>query len=935
MKRIAILTTLLASGLYGNAQLAVVTSADVTICQPQPVTLTATAPSVPSTSAYSVASIPWAPEPIGGTIINLSDDAVSGVQPIGFTFCFLGQSYSQFYIGSNGWISFSAGQPNTYTSATVPSTIASVPKNCIMGPWQDWHPGIAPGNYIKYQTIGTAPFRKLVVTYDNVPMYQCTTTYGRFQIVCHETTNTIENHIFNKPFCSWAGGGATQAIHNATGTIAYVVPGRNSSVWTAVNESWRYSPSGPSGNIVWTTGGQNVGSGTSITVNPTQTTTYTASLDQCGSQVTPGQVTVSVAPSPLNSQNPFTLTPTSCTEAVGNISLNFNPNMTDPISILWNDVNGTTVATLENIPSGTYGVQITNLITNCVTTQSFNPTFPQPLSLNASSQDETCTGQGNGQVSVTTVGGSTPFQYFWEELEANQAIVNGVGPGNYTINVIDANNCLATATVNVTTLVDLDLVPFSSNITCAGLADGIAGVNVTGGQPNYTYQWNDPQGQTSASISGLQAGTYTVLVTEGSGCSGSASIEIAEPQVLVASVSSATDALCFGQSTGQASINVSGGTTPFLFTYNGNIQDNPTTTLGAGTYTVVVTDASGCSVNTSVTIGQPPLLTAMVAGVNPLCFGGTTGSATASAQGGTGNYSYSWTNSTSTTATAANLPSGSYTATVTDANGCSATASVSLTQPTAVVGIITTTPATCGLEDGSATVAASGGNGPYSYNWQNLGQSEATATELGAGSYQVVITDANGCTGNSTTSVIETDFPDAEIWADPVIGFAPLVVNFQNESSNATSYEWDFGDGATLTTTNNSEVNHTFNANGALIEFEVTVTAVNDGGCSDTFSMIIQVFGLSSLETFNYFSPNGDQSGDVFRFETRSMRELECTIFNRWGKEVYKWKGADGGWDGRDTNGGDCPTGAYFYIVKATGFDGKAYDIQGYVTLGR
>lgn len=925
------LSALFFSGL--QAQLNVVTSPNVTICQPQPVTLTASAPAVPSTTAYSIMSIPWAPETIGGTVVSLSDDAATGALSIGFTFCFLGQSYTQFYIGSNGWISFSPGQPATYTSAPIPSTIASVPKNCIMGPWQDWHPGIAPGNFIKYQTIGTAPFRKLVVTYDNIPMYSCTSTLGRFQIVCHETTNIIENHLYNKPFCSWAGGTATQGIHNAAGTIAYVTPGRNSSVWTAVNESWRFSPSGPSGNIVWTVGGQTVGTGTSISVLPSQTTTYTASLEQCGSQVTPGQVTVTIEPSPVQG-NPI-ITPTSCTEAIGNITVSLNPNFTDPVQFQWNDPNNTVGPGLVNIPSGQYSVQVTNLASGCTFTQTFNPVFPQPIQLNLSSQNESCTGLNNGQVSVAATGGSTPLQIFWEELEVSQPTVSGVGPGTYNVTVVDQFNCQATGSVDVNTLVNLILEPYALNISCAGQADGQAGVNVTGGQPNYTFQWSDPQGQTTQIAAGLSEGEYTVVVSEASGCTGTATIQVTEPDLLIASVASVQDALCFGQSTGQASITVSGGTGQLSYVYNGQALSNPATTLAAGDYSVVVSDANGCSSNLQVSIGQPSQLTVTATGTNPLCFGATTGSASASANGGVGGYTYSWTNSTSTSATATSLPSGSYTVTVLDGNGCSANASVNLTQPPALVAQIQSTPATCGLSDGTASASASGGTGAYTFNWPAISQQGASAQNLAAGSYQVVVTDANGCVGNSTVVISETDFPDAVIIPSETTGYAPLEITFQNESSNASSYEWDFGDGQIITTTGNNSVSHVFTANSEFQEYQVIVTATNDGGCTDQFAMIIQVFGLSSIETYNVFSPNGDGINEIFTFTTRSMRDLECTIFNRWGKEVHSWKGVDGGWDGSAPNGDDCPSGTYYYIVKATGFDGKNYDLEGNVTLLR
>jgi gliding motility-associated-like protein len=221
------------------------------------------------TTTYLAQNIPFAPSPATGTQVFLSDDAVSAMLPIGFSFCFYGNTYTNFYIGSNGWISFSAGQPATFTSAPIPSTAFGIPKNCIMGPWQDWHPGV--GGQIRYQTQGTAPCRRLVVSFTSLPFFSCTSTLGTFQIVLYEGTNIIENHITNKPACTqWAGGTAVQGIHNLPGTAAVTVPGRNSTAWTTTNNAWRYTPNG--NNVTPTLTWYQVGNPTPIATNVTTIT---------------------------------------------------------------------------------------------------------------------------------------------------------------------------------------------------------------------------------------------------------------------------------------------------------------------------------------------------------------------------------------------------------------------------------------------------------------------------------------------------------------------------------------------------------------------------------------------------------------------------------------------------------------------------------------
>jgi gliding motility-associated-like protein len=233
------------------------------------------------TTTYTVGSIPYATQTNTGTQLFMGDDTQQGPFNIGFTFCFFGQTYTQFWIGSNGWISFSPGQPTTFTTQTIPTGNALVPKNCIMGPWQDWHPGI--GGQIRYQTSGVAPCRKLTVSWTNMPMFSCTGNQGTFHIVIYESTNNIENYIQNKPAClQWQGGTATEGVHNAAGTVGITVPGRNSTAWTATNDAWKWTPSGPTVNptLTWYQVGNPVaiGTGPTITVNPIGPTQYTCHL---------------------------------------------------------------------------------------------------------------------------------------------------------------------------------------------------------------------------------------------------------------------------------------------------------------------------------------------------------------------------------------------------------------------------------------------------------------------------------------------------------------------------------------------------------------------------------------------------------------------------------------------------------------------------------
>jgi gliding motility-associated-like protein len=274
-------------------------------------------PNPKQTTDYSVTPITYTPQTNTGTSLFMTDDSQQGPFNIGFSFCFYGQTYTQFIVGSNGWIAFSSPQSTAFTSNSIPSTAMAVPRNCIMGPWQDWHPGL--GGTIKYQTSGVAPCRKLTVSWSNVPMFSCTGSQGTFHIVIYESTNVIENHIQNKPAClTWQSGTAVQGVHNVTGSAAVTVPGRNSTAWTANNDAWRWTPNGPTVTpvLTWYQIGNPIpiGTGPSITVTPPPAgANYTcrfvypicnAGWSTCNSVAGPGPDTVFVLPGPPNLPNP-------------------------------------------------------------------------------------------------------------------------------------------------------------------------------------------------------------------------------------------------------------------------------------------------------------------------------------------------------------------------------------------------------------------------------------------------------------------------------------------------------------------------------------------------------------------------------------------------------------------------------------------------------
>jgi gliding motility-associated-like protein len=386
------------------------------------------------TTNYGVTNIPYVPQTNTGTSLFMSDDSQQGPFNIGFTFCFFGQTYTQFYVGSNGWISFSPAQPTTFTSATIPSNAFTIPQNCIMGPWQDWHPGV--GGQIRYQVQGTAPCRKLVVSWINVPMFSCTNLTGTFHIVIYESTNIIENHIQNKPNClAWAGGTAVQGLHNNGGTFAVPVPGRNSTQWTANNDARRYTPSGPTviPTPTWYQVGNPtpIGIGTSITVTPPQAgANYTCQLvypacntgwNTCNN--IPGQTpdTVFVQPGPPNLL-PLTVSftnPTCFQSCDGTIDVTPS-NGIAPFTYLWN--NGQNIPNLIDLCEGTYDVLVTDN-QGCDVTATVTLTNPPQVVINPIQAIDTICDYSSSELYFVDDNGNG-YTYTWTTLGS---IIDGQG----------------------------------------------------------------------------------------------------------------------------------------------------------------------------------------------------------------------------------------------------------------------------------------------------------------------------------------------------------------------------------------------------------------------------------------------------------------------------------------------------------------------------
>lgn len=438
--------------------------------------------------------------------------------------------------------------------------------------------------------------------------------------------------------------------------------------------------------------------------------------------------------------------------------------------------NGGNTDSLFGLGPGQYIVTVTDS-SGCEVIDTANVFEPPLLTINPIVQHVNCFGGSDGAIAANVLGGNGNYGYQWLPGGQTTPAISNLLPGTYIINITDTSSrgaiCTATDTIVIDEPTPLVLSITGTNISCNGGNNGTAIVTATGATPPYSYAWNTTPVQPSDTATGLTAGTWQVVVTDDNGCQDSIDVTLTEPPLLVVT-GVTTPVTCNGDGNGTATAGPSGGTAPYLYSWNTTpVQTTQTATgLSGGTYTCIVTDALGCTEEVTVIVVEPLAVNTIISLGNVSCFGGSDGSLQANASGGVGGFTYLWSPNGATTAMNANLPAGLYSVIVTDANGCSDTTDARVYEPPLLTATADSIPTRCFIpgDDGVARAYGAGGTPPYSYSWNTTPvQNTQWATGLPAGTYTCTVTDAKGC--QTTVTVDVTEILDPVVTAGPDVSF--------------------------------------------------------------------------------------------------------------------------------------------------------------------
>lgn len=456
-----------------------------------------------------------------------------------------------------------------------------------------------------------------------------------------------------------------------------------------------------------------------------------------------------------------------------------------PYTYSWDSGITSTDSLASGLCEGSYIVNVT-AANGCVVSDTIEVNSSASISITTNKNDLTCNGSSDGTAAVTVSGG-TGLSYTWNPPVSSTANASNLSPGTYTVTVSESGGCGVTNSFVITEPVALSVQTAYKDASCFGTCNGEASVLSSGGTAPYSYSWST--GQTTDSVTGLCAGQVCVRVTDANGCFIDTCLTLLQPDAIQLTVTT-SNSTC-NLPTGSASVNVSGGNSPYTYSWTGGSTSNTASSLTPGLYCITVTDSSGCVDSVCVNVGNTPGVSSnLAASTNASCFNDCNGTALVSSSGGQLPYTYSWLPISSTGPDASSLCQGTYTAMVTDASSCKDTVHVIITEPDELI-VIPVIPATlCIGEDVTLTATTSGGTGTNTLTWSPQGPLVSPDT---TSTYTVSAIDQNGCS-SATYNVTVNVFQPLNISVNTPLPVCPggsvTLSTSVNGGNGAYNYSW-------------------------------------------------------------------------------------------------------------------------------------------------
>ncbi len=623
-----------------------------------------------------------------------------------------------------------------------------------------------------------------------------------------------------------------------------------------------------------------------------------------------------------------------------------------PVTVIdWS--TGDSTAIITGVPSGNVTVLIRDSLF-CFDISNFD--VPEMSMVRIDSlvvENPTCIGDINGQIAVFVSQGIEPYTYIWSTGDTTSFnLLPGLTAGTYGITVVDSDTCNITIDTTITLSDPVAPTFMFSAVTDAGCwntCDGAATLIPQGGMPGLPYHFIWPSGLMDTAFqstaSDLCPGYQHVIISQDDLCFYEDSVFIPAPQPVGMDTVAISDVSCFGLADASLSVQGTGGTSPWMYSWDvlppGPVQNQ----LSAGTYNLTVTDNNGCTFTQIIEIHQPDSLILQIdsSGLSQVnCNSANSGVITLIREGGNGGYTYTWDPAVSTSSIATGVSAGLYSITVTDALGCTDTTSILMTGPSPVIGYvpIIDDPLCFGSLAFVTVDSASGGNGAYTWNI-NGGQAHplGTLVEVPAGVYNVITQDTSGC--RDTVQIFVNNPPPLGISIlpnDPVINLGDsimLQVFIQGMQVPIDSVTW----------INNGPLScydcptpYAMN----VVPTVYTVTVWDENGCSATLDVLVDVNNQRQVFVPNIFSPNFDgRNDDLVLYTGQGITGIpSMRIFDRWGEVLVEQKNLapnPGGivvWDGTFRDQMMTP-GVYVYFIEVEFANGETLKYRGDITLVR